>query len=118
MEKIIDSYKNAKEYLWVQEEAVNMGAWPFMLQNFNYKPLKVVARPASGSTATGSSKFHKIRQTKIIEKAFGDCDCPLVKDVCKMICIGNRWKSFEDEISNVDGNEITSKSVSAEKKLR
>ncbi len=118
LEKIIDSYNNASEFFWVQEEPVNMGAWPFMLQNFNYKPLKVIARPASGSTATGSSKFHKIRQTKIIEKAFGKCNCPLHNEVCKMVCIGNRWKSFEEEIRKVDGNEITSKSVSADKKLR
>ena len=47
-----------------------MGAWPFIHLEFNEVPLKLIARPASGSTATGSSKFHFVRQRKIIEKTF------------------------------------------------
>ena len=102
LKEIIEKYKNAKTWLWVQEEPYNMGAWPFMHMEFNDIPLKVIARPASGSPATGSSKFHFIRQRKIIEKAFHRCDCPNLNYECKMVCIGNKWKSFEEEIKKLN----------------
>ncbi|MBU2650832.1 MAG: 2-oxoglutarate dehydrogenase E1 component [Bacteroidetes bacterium] len=118
LSEIIAKYKNASDWLWVQEEPVNMGAWSFIRQNFHEKPITVIARPASGSPATGSSEFHKIRQRKIIEKAFGSCDCPMVKEACKMICIGNRWKTFEKELQQHDGKPLETKSVSALKQLK
>jgi 2-oxoglutarate dehydrogenase E1 component len=64
------------------------------MQYFPVVELDVVARPASGSPATGSPKFHQLRQRKVIEKSFRECDCPMVDKECRMICIGNRWKSF------------------------
>jgi 2-oxoglutarate dehydrogenase E1 component len=94
LKAIIKKYHKAKDHVWSQEEPVNMGALNFMTQHFPGVNLKVVARPASGSPATGSSKFHYIRQRKIIEKSFQKCECPMVKEECQMICIGNRWKSF------------------------
>lgn len=99
--KIIDKYKNAKDYVWSQEEPVNMGANYFIQQYFPKVTLRVVARPASGSPATGSTKFHAIRQRKIVEKSFQECDCPMVKEECRMICIGNRWKSFAENPKQV-----------------
>jgi len=101
LNKILKKYPNVIEYIWSQEEPVNMGAWYFMSQNFPEVQLRAVARPASGSPATGSSKFHAIRQRKIIEKSFRECDCPMVKEECKMICIGNRWKSFAKDPKKV-----------------
>jgi 2-oxoglutarate dehydrogenase E1 component len=94
LKTIIKKYHKAIDHIWSQEEPVNMGALYFMAQYFPGVTLKAVARPASGSPATGSSKFHNIRQRKIIEKSFQECDCPMVKEECRMICIGNRWKSF------------------------
>jgi 2-oxoglutarate dehydrogenase E1 component len=101
LKKIIKKYHKVTSYIWSQEEPVNMGAWYFMLQNFPEVQLSAVSRPASGSTATGSSKFHAIRQRKIIEKSFQKCDCPIVKEECRMICIGNRWKSFAENPEKV-----------------
>ena len=98
---VLDKYVSATEWMWTQEEPVNMGAWTFINQYFTEVPLKVVARPPSGSPATGSSEFHKIRQKKIIEKTFGECDCPRIEKECRMICIGNRWQSVLKEL-NVD----------------
>jgi 2-oxoglutarate dehydrogenase E1 component len=92
--EILSKYKNANDHIWSQEEPVNMGAWPFMMHYFPVVELDVVARPASGSPATGSPKFHQLRQRKVIEKSFRECDCPMVDKECRMICIGNRWKSF------------------------
>ncbi len=117
MKMIIARYVNAKTWVWVQEEPINMGAWTFIHSNFKEVPIKVIARPASGSPATGSSKFHNIRQRKIIEKTFEKCYCPLVEDVCNMFCIGNKWKSFEKELEKHKG-EIQSTQLSAERKLK
>ena len=114
---IIEKYSKAKDWVWVQEEPVNMGAWPFLKLHFTSLNLRVVARPASGSTATGSSKFHVIRQRKIIEKAFGSCNCPMVDKECRMICIGNRWQSFDVEVEKL-GKELKAGDFSAEKRIK
>ncbi len=114
--KILERYPKATDWIWTQEEPANMGAWNFIRTNLEAVPLRLVARPASGSPATGSPEFHEIRQRKIIEKTFGSCNCPKVAEECRMICIGNRWKTFEDHILN-KGEHITSKSVSAIHKL-
>ncbi|MCF8217988.1 MAG: 2-oxoglutarate dehydrogenase E1 component [Bacteroidales bacterium] len=84
--EIIHKYKNAKDWIWAQEEPGNMGAWQFIRRNFTDVKLRPVTRPDSGSPATGSSKFHKIRQEKIITKVFGECDCDRVNKECRMIC--------------------------------
>lgn len=114
---IIEKYENAETWLWVQEEPINMGAWTFMHHNFKQVPLRVIARPASGSPATGSSKFHQISQQKIIDKAFQKCDCPKLKEECAMICIGNKWKTFEDQVASMKNDSVESKTFSANKKL-
>lgn len=116
LRSIIKKYKNSKKWLWVQEEPVNMGAWTFLHLNFKDVPLKNIARPASGSPATGSSKFHAIRQQKIIDKTFEECNCPNLLKECEMVCIGNKWRTFEKELS-VDPKKIDSSSYSALKKL-
>ncbi|MEA3477290.1 MAG: 2-oxoglutarate dehydrogenase E1 component [Bacteroidota bacterium] len=115
---IIGKYKHTTDWVWVQEEPVNMGAWTYIMQNFNEVPLRVVARPLSGSPATGSSKFHVLRQRKIIEKAFGECICPMVEEECKMLCIGNRYQSFVKEQGDFKIDKISSKSISARKQLK
>lgn len=117
MMDIVNKYKNAQHWLWVQEEPVNMGAWTFIHTHFKEVNLRVIGRPPSGSPATGSSKFHAIRQQKIIDKTFEQCRCPKVGRECKMVCIGNRWRSFEEELRKHDG-EIVSTSLSAEKQLK
>ncbi len=116
LNSIIKKYKNSKNWLWVQEEPVNMGAWTFLHHNFKEVPLKIIARPASGSPATGSSKFHAIRQQKIIDKTFEECDCPNLLKECEMVCIGNKWRTFEKEL-NLDPKKINSNSYSGTKKL-
>ena len=63
-------YKNAERFLWVQEEPKNMGAWPYMLMNFDAVKLECISRPASGAPATGSSKRSAKQQATIIEQAF------------------------------------------------
>jgi 2-oxoglutarate dehydrogenase E1 component len=86
LQAIVQRYSKASAWLWTQEEPGNMGAWTYFSRNFKEVPLKMVARPDSGSPATGSSRFHKVRQAKVIEKTFGGCQCDRVKEECRMIC--------------------------------
>jgi 2-oxoglutarate dehydrogenase E1 component len=103
---LINKYLHANRLLWVQEEPVNMGAWSFIHQIFLSADIniKVIARPASGSPATGSINFHILQQSKIISKTFDACDCHRLKLECKMVCIGNEWLVFEKE-STLIGQE-------------
>lgn len=67
---IISRYKNAEEYIWLQEEPINMGAWSYLLRTFEEVPLKVIARPESASPATGSHKQHDKEQEQLMRRAF------------------------------------------------
>ncbi|NNJ53289.1 MAG: multifunctional oxoglutarate decarboxylase/oxoglutarate dehydrogenase thiamine pyrophosphate-binding subunit/dihydrolipoyllysine-residue succinyltransferase subunit [Ignavibacteriaceae bacterium] len=75
IKKKVESYKNAKEVLWVQEEPKNMGAWSFLSQRLvndipNDCKLNYIGRPESASPAAGSSKISNRQQKKIINNAF------------------------------------------------
>lgn len=99
---VLDKYSKAVRIVWVQEEPANMGAWPFITRHFKEADLLMVARPESGSPATGSPALHLLRQKKIIEKAFGECKCDRSDTICKMVCAPNEWvytHETEKEIS-------------------
>jgi len=83
---VVARYPLTTHWEWVQEEPVNMGAWKFISINFNTVPLHHVARPASGSPATGSSRLHKIQQRLIVEKALGKCTCEHANGSCRLHC--------------------------------
>ena len=100
--ELVKKYSKAKSYVWSQEEPANMGPWDFVRKTLiNDITIVHIARPESGSPATGSSKFHIIQQRKIIEKTFHVCDCPYIDFECEMACIGNKWQSFEKEIEEL-----------------
>lgn len=67
---IVAKYKNADELIWLQEEPENMGAWSYFLRTWTNAKLKVIARAASASPATGSHKQHDKEQHALVEKAF------------------------------------------------
>ena len=118
IDAIIKKYKKAERYLWVQEEPANMGPWEFIRKEMKEVQFEMIARPASGSPATGSPKFHAIRQQKILDKTFFECDCPYIYDNCEMACIGNKWKSFEAELKALNVEQIDSKFHSGVKPLK
>jgi 2-oxoglutarate dehydrogenase E1 component len=70
MRAVIKEYGKAERFLWVQEEPLNMGAWSHIAMHFPEVKWQVIARPASGAPATGSSKRSAKQQAEIIEKAF------------------------------------------------
>jgi 2-oxoglutarate dehydrogenase E1 component len=68
----IGAYPNA-DLVWAQDEPANQGPWPFIGLNLPQhldRQLRLVSRPASASTATGSAKHHAVEQEILIGKAF------------------------------------------------
>ena len=70
LEAIVAKYANTETYVWAQEEPENMGAWGFVLRHWRELPLHVVARSASATPASGSSKRSARRQRAVIEGVF------------------------------------------------
>lgn len=68
-EQLKNKYKKA-EWVWVQEEPLNMGAASFLKMNLDAVEFRMIGRPASAATATGFSKIHVKEQEEIIQKAF------------------------------------------------
>ncbi len=76
--EIKKKYAHIKDWLWVQEEPMNMGAWTFMqprlnaiIQSMPGAQLNFVARIDSGSTAEGYLKVHLKEQERIVDTALG-----------------------------------------------
>ncbi|MBK0383171.1 2-oxoglutarate dehydrogenase E1 component [Pedobacter sp. SD-b] len=84
LEKIRKKYKNA-EFVWVQEESENMGAWPFISRIFRKSDFNfdVISRKPSSSPATGFAKQHLAEQAAIVAKAFEIKNVEKVKEVIK-----------------------------------
>jgi len=73
LQAIRTKYKKATEFIWVQEENENMGAWPYYCRIFRRTDLEFtdyIARNESGSPATGYMKKHVAQQEAIINKSF------------------------------------------------
>ena len=71
--KVKAKYNKATEFLWVQEEPENMGAWPYICRKFHNDKLinlNVISRNEGSSTATGFAKQHAAQQLHIVSKAF------------------------------------------------
>ena len=69
LEQLKNKYKKA-EWVWVQEEPMNMGAASFLKMNLDVLEFRMIGRSASAATATGFSKIHAKEQEEIINKAF------------------------------------------------
>jgi 2-oxoglutarate dehydrogenase E1 component len=71
--KVKAKYNKATEFIWVQEEPENMGAWPYICRKFHNDKLinlNVISRHEGSSTATGFAKQHAAQQLHIVSKAF------------------------------------------------
>ena len=67
---IIAKYPNADDYVWAQEEPRNMGAYGFMLMNFNEVKLRVASPKAYSAPAAGSYVRSKARHAAAIAMVF------------------------------------------------
>jgi multifunctional 2-oxoglutarate metabolism enzyme len=69
---VVGKYPNA-ELVWAQDEPANQGPWPFIGLNLAEsldRDLRLVSRPASASTSTGSAKRHAVEQEILLKQAF------------------------------------------------
>ena len=108
LQAVVERYPNAYKYIWSQEEPANMGAWSYLKRKFNIVDLMLVARPESGSPATGSPSLHRQRQDKILEKTFAGCTCERVNEECRMVCAPKEW-TFVSRLQPHDAQDINTK---------
>ena len=67
---IIAKYPNADDYVWAQEEPKNMGAYGYMLMNFNEVKFRVASPKAYSAPAAGSYVRSKKRHAAAIAMVF------------------------------------------------
>ena len=67
---IIASYPNADDYVWAQEEPKNMGAYSFMLMNFNLIKWRLASLKAYAAPAAGSYTRAKRRHADAVKMVF------------------------------------------------
>jgi 2-oxoglutarate dehydrogenase E1 component len=70
MKAIIALYPNADDYVWAQEEPKNMGAYSFMLMNFNLVKWRLASLKAYSAPASGSYTRAKRRHADAIRMVF------------------------------------------------
>lgn len=80
LRKHIDSYPNAKDIVWCQEEPLNAGAWSFVqprietllnaTQHHNRRHVLYAGRNPSASVATGLKVTHQKEEAEFLEEAF------------------------------------------------
>ena len=71
LRSIAKRYQQA-QFVWVQDEPENQGAWPFVMMEgpqAGLPPMTVVSRPRSASPATGSSKRSQAEAQLILDNA-------------------------------------------------
>ena len=77
LKAVIQKYKQARKYVWVQEEPENMGAWFFVrprLEKLTGESIEYVGRKAASSPATGFPNIYRKEQTAIIDNALGPAE--------------------------------------------
>ncbi len=70
LKAIIKSYPNADDYVWAQEEPKNMGAYSFMLMNFDLVKWRLASLKAYAAPAAGSYTRAKRRHADAIRMVF------------------------------------------------
>jgi 2-oxoglutarate dehydrogenase E1 component len=70
VDAVIKKYNKATEYLWIQEEPENAGAWRHIEHTMKKIDLHYVGRDEAASPATGFSKRHAAENEEIMSKIF------------------------------------------------
>jgi 2-oxoglutarate dehydrogenase E1 component len=75
LKAVLRKYKQVRQFIWVQEEPENMGAWFFVrprLEKLIKKPLEYIGRNAAASPATGFPSIYRKEQAAVTDKAIGN----------------------------------------------
>ena len=71
---VLDSYPNARDVVWMQEEPVNMGSWWYVSQRLpailGDRTLRYAGRDEAASPATGSYRRHGKEQAALLAAVF------------------------------------------------
>ena len=73
LKSVLGKYKSAAEWIWVQEEPENMGAYVFVkprLEKLLKKPIQYVGREEASSPATGFHNIYRQEQAAVASDAF------------------------------------------------
>ena len=70
LKAIIAQYPNADDYVWAQEEPKNMGAYSFMLMNFDLVKWRLASLKAYAAPAAGSNTRDRRRHADAIRMVF------------------------------------------------
>src|SRR5690554_5195289 len=70
LKEVIASYPNVDDYVWAQEEPRNMGAYGYMLMNFDLVKFRVASPKPYAAPAAGSSTRAKKRHQAAIAMVF------------------------------------------------
>jgi 2-oxoglutarate dehydrogenase E1 component len=70
LKEIIAGYPNADDYVWAQEEPKNMGAYSYMLMNFDLVPWRLASLKAYAAPAAGSTTRDRRRHADAIRMVF------------------------------------------------
>ena len=68
---VLSRYTKAEEFVWCQEESLNMGGWSFVEPRLRlmHFPFEFVGRDPSASPAAGSTLVHKHEQDELLSAA-------------------------------------------------
>jgi len=74
IQEVLDRYPNVDEFIWLQEEPQNMGAWHYILPYLqeisgHEGQVRFIGRKRRSSTAEGDPKIHKQEQNRILTEA-------------------------------------------------
>src|SRR5271157_1894937 len=72
--QVLGRYKNASQFIWVQEEPANMGALSFVVPRLKEvlgPKVRSIKRAENSTPATGSAKAHELEQKTLITLALG-----------------------------------------------
>jgi 2-oxoglutarate dehydrogenase E1 component len=77
LESVFGRYPNARQFVWVQEEPQNMGAWTFVRDRLESllpsgARLRYAGRAPAASPATGSMRVHRAEQAQLLAAAYED----------------------------------------------
>ena len=70
IDAVLKKYSKAKNYLWIQEESENAGAWRHVAHTLKSLNLVYVGRNEMAAPATGFSKRHAAEFEEIMSKVF------------------------------------------------
>jgi len=70
LKAVIAKYAHATDFVWAQEEPKNMGAYGYMLMNFDLVKWRYVGTPAYAAPASGSHTRDRKRHSQAIAEVF------------------------------------------------